>query len=278
MGKISPISIKYNIIAEFVCDGVVEKPDIIGAVFGQTEGLLGEELDLRELQKKGKIGRIDVDMNTEESKTVGKIEIPASLDKTETTLIAAAIETVERVGPCNAKIRILSIEDVRGSKREYIVTRAKKLLEGLGNIDIKEMESTVTAGSREARIKEYGKEMLPAGEIEDCEEVIVVEGRADVLNLLRCGIKNVIAMNGTSLPKTIKELGEEKKLVIFADGDRGGKLIAKDAVMNSKIDSIAIAPPGKEVEELSEKEIMMSLRNRMSVKEFMSMFKTKERE
>ena len=46
--------------ANFEIEGVVEKPDVIGAVFGQTEGLFGPELELRELQKSGRIGRIEI--------------------------------------------------------------------------------------------------------------------------------------------------------------------------------------------------------------------------
>ena len=33
MAKISPVSIKYMIYAKFEADGMVEKPDVIGAVF-----------------------------------------------------------------------------------------------------------------------------------------------------------------------------------------------------------------------------------------------------
>ena len=55
---------KYIINAQFEVDGVVEKPDVVGAIFGQTEGLLGEDLDLRELQKTGRIGRIDISVKS----------------------------------------------------------------------------------------------------------------------------------------------------------------------------------------------------------------------
>ena len=64
MAKISPTSIKYSIIANFVAEGPFQKPDVIGALFGQTEGLLGSDMELRELQKEGKIGRIEVDLTT----------------------------------------------------------------------------------------------------------------------------------------------------------------------------------------------------------------------
>jgi DNA primase len=271
MGKISPPSIKYIVKIKFETEGIVEKPDIIGAIFGQTEGLLGEDLELRDLQKKGKIGRIDVSIEENESKTTGIIEIPTSIDKAETSIIAAAVETIDRVGPTNAKFEILGIDDVRTSKREYILERAKKLMEKLQEKGPESgaMEQQVMDHTKTAKIQEYGAEFLAAGpNIDSSNEIIVVEGRADVLNLLRAGIKNAIAMNGTMLPKTIKELSKEKQVTLFVDGDRGGILIAKDAVSTANILYIARAPDGKEVEELADKEINLCLRARMSVDEF----------
>ena len=55
MGKISQVSSKYIIHANIDIEGVVDRPDVIGAIFGQTEGLLGADLELRELQKSGRI-------------------------------------------------------------------------------------------------------------------------------------------------------------------------------------------------------------------------------
>lgn len=270
MAKISPISIKYMIYAKFQAEGTLEKPDVIGAVFGQTEGLLGRDLEMRDLQKEGKIGRIEVSLNSENGKTKGEIEIPSALDKTETTLIAAAIETIERIGPSTAKISVEKIEDVRENKREYILNRAKKLLETIDQKmpQTRDMSRTVKTESRAGRIQEYGEDKLPAGNI-DGNEVIVVEGRADVLNLLRNNVENVIGMDGTNLPKTIKDLSHDKEITLFVDGDRGGKLIAKNVIDNAKIQFIAFAPDGKEVEELSGKEILSSLRKKISIDEFL---------
>ncbi|MCS7134327.1 MAG: DNA primase DnaG [Candidatus Pacearchaeota archaeon] len=280
MGKISPPSIKYIIKAKFSAEGIVEKPDVIGAIFGQTEGLLGEELELRELQKKGKIGRIEATLQVKDSKTEGIVEIPTSMDKTETTIIAAAIETVDRVGPCVAKFEIFEIEDVRSSKRQYIVERAKVLLEKLAASlpEKKEIENAILVHSKISKVSEYGIEKLPCGpDIEEAEEIIVVEGRADVVNLLKAGIKNVIAMDGASLPRTIKELAKRKKIILFIDGDRGGLLIAKNLIENIPLKGIARAPDGKEVEELTEKEINTCLRNALSVEDFKKTFLSKKR-
>lgn len=269
MAKISPVSIKYMIHANFVVEGFLEKPDVIGALFGQTEGLLGSDLEMRELQKEGKIGRIEVELEKKDKRTTGKILIPTALDQSETALIAAAIETIERIGPCDAQIEVERIEDVRGSKREYIVERAKKLMKELSGVtDSREISTEIRSATRAADINEYGDEKLPSGDLSG-NEIIVVEGRADVINLMRNGINNVIAMNGTKLPRTIGELSAEKDLTLFVDGDRGGRLIIQNVLDNAKVKDIAMAPDGKEVEELTGKEILQALRKKMPVKEFL---------
>jgi len=274
MVKVSPVVIKYIIHAKFQAVGAVENPDVIGAIFGQTEGLLGDELELRDLQREGKIGRIDVKLETKEGKTEGEIEIPTSLDKAETSIIAAALETIEKIGPSEAKIKVEEIEDVRGSKREYIIERAKELLSTLKTSlpETRELQNNIKIASRAAQFHEYGRESLPAGNLEN-DEIIVVEGRADVLNLLRCGVDNVIAMNGTILPETIKELGKSKKLILFVDGDRGGQLIAKNAIKNANIAAVVQAPAGKEVEELNEKEVLSCLRKHIPPNRFLEEIK-----
>src|SRR5438876_225209 len=119
---------KYIVKAKFDVQGVVEKPDVVGAVFGQTEGLFGPDLDLRELQKSGRIGRIEINLDSKHDKTTGSIVIPSSLDKVSTAIIAAAIESVDRIGPCEAKISLEKVEDVREEKRKAILTKAKDIL------------------------------------------------------------------------------------------------------------------------------------------------------
>ncbi|MEM4325685.1 MAG: DNA primase DnaG [Candidatus Pacearchaeota archaeon] len=269
MAKISPVSIKYMIHATFRVEGALEKPDIIGAIFGQTEGLLGADLEMRELQKEGKIGRIEVEIERKDKITFGKIKIPTALDQSETTLVAAAIETIEKIGPCDAQVEVERIEDVRGTKREYIIERAKKLMaEMAGKIDSKEISKEVKEYIKTSDLNEYGDEKLPCGDL-SADEIIVVEGRADVLNLLRSGVKNVIGMNGTKLPDSIKKLGEEKRLTIMVDGDRGGRLILQNVLENAKISYVCIAPDGKEVEELTSKEVLQLLRKKVPVEDFL---------
>jgi len=262
---------KYLIHAEIVADGVVEKPDVVGAIFGQTEGLLGDDLDLRELQKTGRIGRIEVKIESRGGKSYGEIRIPSSLDKVETALLAAALETIERVGPCSAKIRVKKIEDVRANKRKKIVERAKEILRELfeePEIESEKMVEMVREAIRAEEIIEYGEDKLPAGPaIDESDAIIIVEGRADVLNLLKHGIKNVIAVEGTNIPKTIIELCKKKTVTAFLDGDRGGDLILKELLQVADIDYVARAPEGKSVEDLTHKEIIKALRNKVPVEQ-----------
>ncbi|MBN2052522.1 DNA primase [Candidatus Woesearchaeota archaeon] len=268
MAKIAQVSAKYIVHAEIQIDGVVDRPDVIGAIFGQTEGLLGADLELRELQRSGRIGRIEVNVDIKSGKSAGVIIIPSSLDKAETSIVAASLEVIQRIGPCNAKIKVVNIEDVRVSKRQFVIDRAKELLKNLIEAtmpDSQELADEVSYAVRVMEIQEYGKDRLPAGPaVDESDEVIVVEGRADVLNLLKQGFKNVIAMNGTSVPETIIDLSKKKTLTIFVDGDRGGDLIIKELGGVAEIDFVTKAPDGKEVEELTKKEIHKALRARVA--------------
>lgn len=271
MGKISPISAKYIVHADINIEGVVDKPDVIGAIFGQTEGLLGNDLELRELQRSGRIGRIEVSLNTSSGKTTGSITIPSSLDKAETAIVAAALEVIQRIGPCNAKINVGKIEDVRVSKRNFVIDRAKKLLRELTENtlpDSQELADEVAQSVRVMEIQEYGRERLPAGpHVDESDELIVVEGRADVINLLKHGIKNVVALNGTSAPQIVKDLSKKKIITVFVDGDRGGDLIIKELLNSAEVDFVCKAPDGKEVEEITKKEIHKSLRGKIAAEQ-----------
>jgi len=273
---IDPSAMKYMISARLEADGIVEKPDVVGAIFGQTEGLLGEELDLRDLQKGGRIGRIEVEVDSRKGRSAGLVYIPSSLDQVETSILAAALETIDRVGPCKALIKVEKVEDVRVTKRNKIVERAKALLgqmiessKATGGDLLDEVRSSVQV----SEIVSYGPEKLPAGpNIDDSDAIIIVEGRQDVLALLRCGIKNVIAVEGTNVPKTIQELSKEKVLTALLDGDRGGDLILKELLQVAEVDFVARAPRGREVEELTSKAIMKALRNKIPAEQYVEMY------
>lgn len=268
MAKISPISGKYIIQASIKIDGVVDRPDIIGAVFGQTEGLLGADLELRELQRSGRIGRIEVNTESKQGKTNGDIIIPSSLDKAETAIVGAALEVIERIGPCNAYIRVKSIEDIRVAKRTQVIERAKELLammQTTSSTDSAELAESVASSVRQMEISTWGPDKLPCGpDIESQEEIMVVEGRADVMNLLKYGFKNVISMNGSSIPKSLPQLLKGKIVTMFVDGDRGGILNIKEMMSIGKVDFVIKAPDGKEVEELQMKEIHKAMRSKVT--------------
>ncbi len=262
---------KYIIHAKIKADGVIERPDVIGAIFGQTEGLIGADLDLRELQRSGRIGRLEVNIKSNMGKSLGTIEIPSSLDKVETAVLAASLETIDRIGPCISNINIAKIEDVRTSKRKKVIDRAKQILSEMFDEMLPESQEITDEVRQSLRIEEittYGKENIPMGpNVLDSDAIIVVEGRADVLNLLRYGIKNSIAVGGTNVPQPVIELCKKKTVTAFTDGDRGGELIIKELLQVADIDYIARAPDGKGVEELVQKEILKSLRQKIPVEQ-----------
>jgi DNA primase len=267
MAKVYLTTVKYHVRIKFDIDGVVDKEDIIGAIFGQSEGLLGEEMDLKELQQSGKLGRIEVNYKSEFGKTHGDLLLPSSMNMPETTLLAATIESVEKVGPCDAKLEIVGISDVRKQKRNQIKERAKLLLDKLRKEqlpDTSELAEEVKESSRELEVKSHGRDKLACGpDIMKEDSIIVVEGRADVMTLLRSNIKNVIEMGGTKISSTISDLSKKKELTLFVDGDRGGELNARKLLQVADVDYIARAPAGKEVEELTRKEILLSLKRKM---------------
>jgi DNA primase len=270
-----PSAAKYQIKARIMAEGVIDKPDVVGAVFGQTEGLLGDELDLRDLQKSGRIGRIEVDIDSRKGKSEGEITIPSSLDQVETAILASGLETVDRIGPCRAKIEVISVEDIRISKRQKVVERAKEILarlqEGSKGVGL-DLTESVRKAVQVDEITSYGAEHLPAGpNVDQADALIVVEGRSDVLNLLRCGIKNCIAVEGTSVPQTVKDLSRGKTVTVFTDGDRAGELILREMLQTMDIDFVARAPRGSEVEELTQKQLVKCLRNKIPINQFLEM-------
>ncbi|MFN3803674.1 MAG: DNA primase DnaG [Pyrobaculum sp.] len=283
MGALTIVA-KYMIVAQIEVNGSVDKSDIIGALFSQTEGLLGKDMDLRELQMMGRIGRIEVEITERNGKTKAKIYIPSNLDRYETALVAALIEGIERVGPYLASIRVLDIKDLREEKRRKIIEKAKelvKLIEEEVLPDTKEIIEKLKEDVAKAEIVEYGVDKLPAGpDVDKSDSVIVVEGRADVVNLVKHGYRNVIAIEGISkgVPQTIIDLSKKKSIVVFIDGDKGGELVLKELLKVAHVDYIARAPPGKEVEQLTAKEIAKALRNKVTLEEWLTQQKTERQE
>ena len=263
-------SMKYLIVASLEVNGRVDEHDIIGAIFGQTEGLLGEEFNLEKLQNKDKIGRIRVEIKRQGTKTVGKIYIPSNLDRVETAILAAMLETVDRIGPFDARIKVEEIRDLRQEKIKKIIERAKELVAMLREQEpdlkaiVREIAGTEVPRPSKIKLIEYGPDKLPASPgIEKADTIIVVEGRADVVNLMRYGYDNVIALGGAreKIPKTIIDLSKKKKVIAFVDGDRGGEIILKTLLSQAKVDYVARAPKGMEVEQLTGKEIYEALSN-----------------
>jgi len=257
---------KYLIHARIAAEGVVERSDVVGAVFGQTEGLLGDELDLRDLQQSSKVGRIDVEISSENGQSFGELTIATSLDKAETAVLGASLETIERVGPCRATIEVTSIEDVRAAKRREVVDRAKELLATAFDetaISSEELLTDVRESAQVDEIAEYAG--LPAGpSVTSSDAIIIVEGRADVLQLLKHGIKNAIGVEGTNVPDAVASLTAEKTVTVFVDGDRGGELILRELLQVGDVDYVVFAPADQSVEDLSREEVHSLLREKIA--------------
>ncbi len=261
--------VKYHVKLKFEVDGLVEKADIIGAIFGQTEGLLGPEMNLNELQKVSKVGRIEVNVETRGSVAKGDALIPMSTDISTAALIAAAIESIDKVGPFQAKFNLMGIDDIRAIKKKVIVDRAKRIVQDWATRTIsegEEMLKDVYDASKPGKLTSFGKAQLACGTgVFDSDWIILVEGRADVINLLRAGIDNSIAIEGARIDETVTKLTDGKKVVAFLDGDRAGDLILKELQGVVKIDKVLRAPPGREVEECTPLEISEILKHAASV-------------
>ena len=256
---------KYLVHADITADGVVERSDVVGAVFGQTEGLLGDELDLRELQDASKVGRIDVEIDSENGQSFGRITIATSLDQVETAILGAALETIDRVGPCRSTIEVRKIEDVRAAKRREVVERAKALLGEAFDDTMRSSRDLVEEVREAVRVEDITDyEGLPAGpHVAESDAIVVVEGRADVLTLLRYGIKNAVGVEGTNVPEAVAELTRSRNVTAFLDGDRGGELILKELAQVGDVDYVAFAPAGRSVEDLARHEVMTALREKV---------------
>jgi DNA primase len=256
--------VKYLVKLRFEVDGVVERADVIGAIFGQTEGLFGPEMNLNELQKSWKVGRIEINLESKNDKTRGEVIIPMSTDIGTAALIAAAVESVDKVGPCSARFNVGAIEDVRAVKRKQIVDRAKLIVRDWSSKTSSEGENLlkdVTESTKRAKVINYGLENLPAGPgVYSSDLVYLVEGRADVVLFLRAGIENVVALEGTSVPDSIIELGKKKRLIAVLDGDRGGDLIEKELAQVVRVEKVYRAPAGKEVEDLTPIDVINMLK------------------
>ncbi len=256
---------KYLITARVTANGVIERSDVVGAIFGQTEGLLSDRLDLRSLQDAERVGRLDVDVSSADGRSTGSVTIATSLDRVETAIIAAALETIEQIGPCRATVHIERIEDVRAAKRQEVVDRARELL-AIGfedsGLTSREVIERVRRDASISDIEEYAG--YPAGpEVETADHVILVEGRADVRRLLQFGIKNAIGVEGTDVPPEIVALTAERTVTAFFDGDRGGDLLLLELAQVGDVDYVTFAPPGRSVEDLSHAEVHSALQERV---------------
>ena len=247
--------VKYHVKLSYEVDGLVERADIIGAIFGQTEGLLGPEMNLNELQRVSKVGRIEVIAKSTANTTSGNAVIPMSTDIDTCALIAAGIESIDKVGPFDCKFTLDAIDDVRAAKKDDIVKRAKEIKQKWATKTVSEGETMLNDVHQgdSGKLSSYGPSKLTCSSgVFDSKWIILVEGRADVINLLRAGYDNVLAIEGAKIDESIKELCSEKDTVVaFIDGDRAGGFILKELKSVVTLDYEFQADTGVEVEELT---------------------------
>lgn len=256
--------VKYHVKLSYEVDGLVERADIIGAIFGQTEGLLGPEMNLNELQRVSKVGRIEVNSKSTANTTAGEALIPMSTDIDTCALIAAGIESIDKVGPFDCDFKLETIDDVRAAKKDDIVRRAKEIKQKWATKTVSEGETMLNDVHRgdAGKLSTYGPSKLTCSSgAFDSTWLILVEGRADVINLLRAGYDNVLAIEGAKIDESIKELcGKKDTVVAFIDGDRAGGFILKELKSVVTLDYELQADPGVEVEELTPQRIDEILR------------------
>lgn len=255
---------KYVIHATIKADGTVARKDVVGAIFGQTEGLLGEDLQLRKLQRTGRIGHVDVNLNNNKGRVKGEITMTSSIDQVSTAVIGAALETIDRIGPCKAIIRVQRIENVHSAKRDTVIDRAKSLLMEMietGADESKNILDEVRAVlTLDTEVEFHG--MTAGPNVKKSEAIIIVEGRNDVRNLLKFGIKNAVATMGSGLkPELIELAGKKKSVTAFLDGDRGGRLLLMEisGSLGKSLTHVAMAPQSREVEHLEGKVVTKCL-------------------
>ncbi len=269
--KNSDETVKYNLMCRIRIEGAVSQSDIVGALFGQTEGLLDSDMDLKQLQKSSRIGRLKLEVKEVSGVTKGTLVVPSSLNKVNTAILAATLESVDRVGPCACNITLDKIVDVRKAKRDIIEKRASEIMKKWDvetREEVKSISKTVEKQSNKGRVIIFGTDALPAGpEIYQATEIILVEGRADVINLMKMGINNTIALQGTSVPNTIKNLSKTRTITALLDGDRGGDMILKELASMGKIEYVSRAPYKREVEDCSYDEIIKMLEAKVPMKE-----------
>ena len=272
---------KYVIRATIRVDTDIQRKDVIGAIFGQTEGLLGEGLQLRKLQSTGRISHVDVNLNKNKGRTQGQIELSTSLDQVSAAVIGAALETIDRVGPGKAAIRVKEIENIQSAKRDHVIDRAKELLLGIvssGAGESKNILDEVRAVLTLDTEIEFA-EMTAGPNIKESDGLIIVEGRNDVRNLLKFGFKNAIATMGSGIKPELIELAASKKVVTaFMDGDRGGRLLLLelDGKLGKSLTHVALAPQSREVEHLEGKVITKCMTQKETASKVVSRIRTKE--
>jgi DNA primase len=211
----------------------------------------------------------------ENKKTVGAVTIPNNLDQPTAALLAATLESIERVGPYDSKFKLVEVEDVREERRKKVLERARDIMQRWSasqRSEVIQMLNQVSEVSEVGKIVSLAPDVEGGPEAEASDTLFIVEGRADLTALLKAGIKNVIATNGVNIPQYVVNLTSGKREVtVLADGDRVGDMIVKELLRRgAKIDYVSKAPQGREVEDMKPIEILDLINRRVNVKTYLA--------
>lgn len=121
----------YEIWWTLRIEGVVEKQDVVGVLYHETDSL-GSDFSLEELKNREKVnGPIIRGLEFKEGMTKGRVGARCDLDLKRAAELAAALETINKIGPCEADVSVSKIALTSYGKRKMIRERATEVLEGL---------------------------------------------------------------------------------------------------------------------------------------------------
>jgi DNA primase len=264
---------KYNLKFLFTVEGKVDESDIIGALLTLSAAYY-PAYGIVKLQNQSKLGKVKISkkdvVRDKQDRTEGSLQIPLNLDRADTSIFVSVIENITRIKLFGSKINLHDVEDLERGNSAKFLTRAIEVYNGFfdneGSVSADDIRKTLLEMTSAKKAVTCGKHTIGATFTES-EQVIVVEGRADVLALSECGISNTFALNGWEFDEdTIIEFLGSKTITLFRDGDEGGREIEKKLAGCVPITYVVQTPHKVSVEDLSKTEIINYLKTRKLVK------------
>jgi DNA primase len=250
----------YSGIFKFQIAGIVNRNDILGTLYKKTN-TLGSEYGLSSLNQRKKLGLISINLfnDTKSNETTGQIKVPMKADEKTACLICAIIQTIDKVGSYKAIFRFRDFQQESTNLVVKIVKRAKniyqtKLLKYKQGIS--EIIQSLFSNLMKIQIKEIHPGIWIGPKYIESQEIYLLEGRADIVNLSKSGIYNTISVNGLDTPKQIQNYILNKTLTCMFDKDRGGETILYNLSSKYKIDFYIDLPDNSKVQELAKSQVL----------------------